>query len=362
MAAEAALEELAALLRPGAGAAVRAGAAEAALALSGDPEGRRLLASRPAALRALLRAAEEEEEEEGEEGSGRDGGAALRCLQNVSAEPEAREALLGALPAVLRLLPTGAACGMLANLSRENGAAERVLGGLEEDGGAGVETLLRALEGPRPPPPELGALLCNLSALPGGRRMLLEPSRCAVRRLLPLLGDAESAVMRRGAAGALRNCCFQHEHHAWLLSDAVDVLPSLLLPLAGPEELPEDETERLPVDLQYLPAEKKREPEPDIRRMLLEALLLLTATKACRLLLRERAVYAVLRELHRSEAHPAVLRACERVIQVLIGDEPEPGMENLLEVPVPAELRERLRRCEEEEEEEEGEGRREEAP
>ncbi|OXB82683.1 UNVERIFIED_CONTAM: hypothetical protein H355_000381 [Colinus virginianus] len=64
------------------------------------------------------------------------------------------------------------------------------------------------------------------------------------------------------------------EHHEWLLSDAVDILPSLLLPLAGPEELPEDEMERLPVDLQYLPPDKKREPEPDIRRMLLEALLL----------------------------------------------------------------------------------------
>ena len=54
MAAEAALEELTVLLGPSAGAAVRAGAAEAALALSGDPEGRRLLAARPEALRALL--------------------------------------------------------------------------------------------------------------------------------------------------------------------------------------------------------------------------------------------------------------------------------------------------------------------
>lgn len=32
-------------------------------------------------------------------------------------------------------------------------------------------------------------------------------------------------------------------HHAWLLSDQVDVLPFLLLPLAGPEEFLEDEME-----------------------------------------------------------------------------------------------------------------------
>lgn len=172
MAAEAALEELTVLLGPSAGAAVRAGAAEAALALSGDPEGRRLLAARPEALRALLGVAEASEPELGPAP-----GAALRCLQNASAEPEAREPLLAALPAVLRLLPAGPACGLLANLSRERGAAKRVLEGLERESGAGVEALLRALEGPRPAP-ELAALLCNLSGLREGRRALLERSRC----------------------------------------------------------------------------------------------------------------------------------------------------------------------------------------
>jgi len=56
------------------------------------------------------------------------------------------------------------------------------------------------------------------------------------------------------------------------LSDAVDLLPRLLLPLAGPEELSEDEMDKLPVDLQYLQPDKQREPDADIRRMLVEAL------------------------------------------------------------------------------------------
>lgn len=34
------------------------------------------------------------------------------------------------------------------------------------------------------------------------------------------------------------------EHHEWLLSEAVDILPFLLLPLAGPEDLPEHDMER----------------------------------------------------------------------------------------------------------------------
>ncbi|KAK2512478.1 hypothetical protein Q9233_016230, partial [Columba guinea] len=70
------------------------------------------------------------------------------------------------------------------------------------------------------------------------------PRRRSVQRLLPFTQYGDSAVHRRGIVGALRNCCFEHEDHEWLLSEEVDILPFLLLPLAGPEELPEDEMER----------------------------------------------------------------------------------------------------------------------
>ncbi|NXD46469.1 HGH1 protein, partial [Copsychus sechellarum] len=160
--------------------------------------------------------------------------------------------------------------------------------------------LLRALSSARPPA-ELGALLCNLSQAAEGRRALLERSGRCVRALLALLRAPLPAQLRRGALGALRNCCFEHEHHAWLLGPEVQALPALLLPLAGNEELTEAETEQLPVDLQFLPPEHRREEEPEIRKMLLETLLL-----------------------------------------VLIGDEPEAGMENLLEVTIPEELEQQL--------------------
>ena len=58
-----------------------------------------------------------------------------------------------------------------------------------------------------------------------------------------------------------------------MLSDKVDIIPRLLLPLAGPEEFDDDDNDRLPADLQYLPPEKQREPDPEIRKMLLEALI-----------------------------------------------------------------------------------------
>lgn len=69
--------------------------------------------------------------------------------------------------------------------------------------------------------------------------------------------------------GTLKNCCFDSEYHEWLLSDDVDILPRLLLPLAGPEEFDDEDNEKLPADLQYLSEDKKREDDPDIRFVLL---------------------------------------------------------------------------------------------
>ncbi|NXX16378.1 HGH1 protein, partial [Podargus strigoides] len=77
----------------------------------------------------------------------------------------------------------------------------------------------------------------------------------------------------------------------------------------------------------------------------------LTATKAGRHTVREKGTYFILRELHRWEPEPHVLAACEKLIQVLIGDEPGPGMENLLEVTVPEEVEQQLQRLDREEEE-----------
>ena len=63
------------------------------------------------------------------------------------------------------------------------------------------------------------------------------------------------------------------DSHSWLLGSDIDILPFLLLPLAGPEELSEEEMEGLPEDLQYLGDDKKREDDPDIRKMLIESIM-----------------------------------------------------------------------------------------
>lgn len=86
-----------------------------------------------------------------------------------------------------------------------------------------------------------------------------------LQRLLPFVEYKESTVRRGGIVGTLRNCCFDEEHHEWLLSSNVDILTYLLLPLAGPEEFSDEDNNKLPIDLQYLPETKEREADPDIR-------------------------------------------------------------------------------------------------
>ncbi|XP_024251173.1 protein HGH1 homolog isoform X1 [Oncorhynchus tshawytscha] len=189
----------------------------------------------------------------------------------------------------------------------------------------------------------LGPLLSNLTQLPQTRHFILDKERCVVQRLLPYTQYQASTIRRGGVIGTLRNCCFDHAHHEWLLSDAVDILPFLLLPLAGPEELSDEENEGLPVDLQYLPEDKEREEDPDIRKMLIETMILLTATKVGRQILKAKNVYAIMREFHNWEKEPHVAAACEKLIQVLIGDEPEPDMENLLEVEIPEDVEVKLK-------------------
>ena len=59
-----------------------------------------------------------------------------------------------------------------------------------------------------------------------------------------------------------------------MFSPEIDILSRLLLPLAGPEELEADEMDKLPDDLQYLPPDKQREEDADIRTMIIEALMM----------------------------------------------------------------------------------------
>nr|CAG4638564.1 EOG090X08WK [Cyclestheria hislopi] len=188
----------------------------------------------------------------------------------------------------------------------------------------------------------LASLLSNLSQIPPMREYIMDKSRCVLQRLSSFTDYKKSVVRRGGIIGMIKNCCFQTENHEWLLSSSVDLLPKLLLPLAGPEEFSDEENDKLPIELQYLGDDKVREEDPDIRKMLIEALIQLCATKFGREYLRSKNTYIIMRELHKWEKDHNVLVACENLVDILIKYEHEIGHDNLRELEIPKDVEEKL--------------------
>ncbi|OQR76148.1 hypothetical protein BIW11_07962 [Tropilaelaps mercedesae] len=185
----------------------------------------------------------------------------------------------------------------------------------------------------------------NLTMLSSVRTWFTDPEQQRLEKLFPFISMSTTTQTRKhGAVGTIRNCTFDTEHHQWLLKK-VDILPRLLCPLIGPEveeNLDEEDMEKLPIDCQYLGAKKKMEESAEIRKMLVEALNQLCATRFGRNFLKENGTYFVLRELHKVEKERPVLVACENLVDILIQDEPK--QDNLKEVDIPADLVEKFKK------------------
>lgn len=185
----------------------------------------------------------------------------------------------------------------------------------------------------------LAPFFSNISQSPS----VIEPMCKSIERLISFTEYKDSVIRRGGIVGLLRNFSFRTEKHGWLLSrDGLNILPSLLLPLAGPEEFPESEMDKLPIELQYLPDSKERDPDPDIRRMLLETLLQFCSHSEGRKFMRDQNVYLILRELHKTEKVRQVLLACENVVDILIRTEEEIGVDALNTIEVPDDLQKKF--------------------
>ncbi|XP_058062343.1 protein HGH1 homolog [Anopheles bellator] len=192
----------------------------------------------------------------------------------------------------------------------------------------------------------LGPLFSNVSQCANGRAVFCNRTTGLLRRILPFVHHTESIVRRGGAVGLLKNICFDSTVHEWLLSEQMDILPFILLPLVGPEEFDDETNDMLPTELQYLGPEKKREEDPDIRKMLVESLAQLCATRNGRVYLRKRGTYEILRELHKYECSEqgdkSVLAAVENVVDILIRTEEEIGEDNLKELDIPDDVKTKI--------------------
>lgn len=192
----------------------------------------------------------------------------------------------------------------------------------------------------------LAAVFSNFSQSSTFRNLVATSQTRLLQRLLPFINHETSLIRRGGIAGLLKNICFDSSLHEWLFSADVDILPCILYPLAGPEEFDDETNEMLPLELQFLDSNKRREPDADIRIMLLESLAQLCATRSGRTYLREKGTYEILRELHKfelsGEGDLKSLRSCENVVDILIRTEDEIGHDNLKVVEIPDDMREKI--------------------
>ncbi|GBE86618.1 Protein HGH1 homolog [Sparassis crispa] len=192
----------------------------------------------------------------------------------------------------------------------------------------------------------LSSVFANLSITTPGRMFFMtprpaDPTKSDGNHEYPLskllvFTEHKDTIRRGGVASTIKNCAFYVQaHHALLSPDStrvtippstlealgLDILPYVLLPLAGPEEFDLEDQELLPPALQFLPPTKKREPDPVLRLTHVETLLLLSTTRWGRDHLRNNGVYEVIRALHENEEVDEVSEHVERLVNLLKRDE-----------------------------------------
>ncbi|KAK4332100.1 Protein HGH1 [Rhodotorula toruloides] len=179
----------------------------------------------------------------------------------------------------------------------------------------------------------LASVFANVSLLPQGRAFLLAtPDRSVEPPLAKIISFTEhpSTIRRGGVASTIKNAAFEKAGHTRLVASSndgpaeegcIDLLVQLLLPLCGNEEFDIDVLDELPSELQLLPSDKTREPDPQIRTILVETLVLLATNRSNREAMRKRGVYPVIKEAHLKETVPGVKEAMVRLVNLLMRDE-----------------------------------------
>ncbi|XP_063610745.1 protein HGH1 homolog [Penaeus indicus] len=323
--------------------------------LTGTPDGLKLLCSKPKILAAVTRLIRDEEVYTAKD--------AMRTLVNISAE-ETGAAILLSLKEVdivgemVKCIideeypHADFACGVLSNISMTKQHCQKVFDRVNE-GPTKLEGLMNVFcqieynkKGAKLH--LLAPIITNFSQLALGRKQIMDKSSFIFQRLLSFMEYQPSKGRRLSTVATIHNCCFEKEQHPWLMGEEVDLVPRLLLPLAGPDTFTEEENDSLPVDLQFLPDDKIREPVPEIRKLVLEALMQMCVTREGRELLRSQNAYLILREHHKWEEDRHCIMLNEDVVNLLLRTEEEIGVDDLSTINVPPDLADKFTKQDEE--------------
>jgi hypothetical protein len=179
----------------------------------------------------------------------------------------------------------------------------------------------------------LSYFFADLAKFSKGREYLTTPQEHD-ENIIPItkiqvFTDHASHIRRLGVASTIKNAAFLVPAHPVLLSNlnpdpalpapsiGANLLPYILLPLMGPEEYSDEDTEGMLDELQLLEPDKERETDKEIMKVHLETLLLLSTTQESRAMLRQVKIYPIIRECHMHVDDDGVREACDRVVQVI---------------------------------------------
>ena len=178
----------------------------------------------------------------------------------------------------------------------------------------------------------LSAVLGNLAVTEHGRKLLMDES--VFSNLVSFLTMPGNIIVRRNTARLMRNISFDVKSHITLSH----FLPQLVYPLTGGEEIDEDDMEKLPLDLQYLPEDKSRESDLETRVFISDILFQMCSSYFVRKLLREQNYYILLRKYDEWEDSSEGKDRVQNVIYLIIQDDGEVDLRKDGELPTGIEV------------------------
>ena len=212
-----------------------------------------------------------------------------------------------------------ACCILLANISRSEAGCSSLLDKssllekLIDEFAKGYDKSFDAYQ-------HVSTILMNVSQVERGRKLILKLSSGVLKRISPFLIDSNQ-VRRYGVAGAIRNVCFEKDSSWWLVNEA-KIVDTVCYPLCGPEGFELDDKKGMNPEMWLEGADKVREPDAKVRKLLVESILLLCATgRRTREKLRSMQVYTIIKVLDLSEDDESVSEKIDECVQFLMRDE-----------------------------------------
>jgi len=178
----------------------------------------------------------------------------------------------------------------------------------------------------------LAAIMGNLALADKGRSLLMEEEIFA--QIMSLLCYPGNIIIRRNTARLLRNLSFDVTTHDRI----VKFLPELVLPLCGGEDIDDEDMDKLPLELQYLPEDTRREPDLQTRILLSDMLFQLGGTYSVREEYRKGNYYCVLKNYDAWEDNLDARERIQNVIYLIVQDDSEVDLRREGELPSEVEV------------------------